>query len=330
MDNQRKKLIEAYDGLDPLEQSIVQLFSVIYDNVTRTSVLDCLRKSNIRMVNGKAFTHQSFKPLWQKLLKMGLLVETEGRLHCRESISEEITRRAVLYGHFNGMANAVQAAIKLNTSWGYRYYVTYPQMLREIRIAFYSKDLAKTLTLLEECTKSFPRETAYQHPYVAMFSNAFDANWLDGLPETMIGDILARVLDHSLMHFEPATEACAFLEDHWSKQTYPDNLRQMRARQWMLKGKLDRARRLLEPADTTDALALRGSIDFLGGANENALERCERRAGVVGHQTASETPYRSFPADEGKRPPHRRERDTDPSQARRVYKRTQTHRRVAG
>lgn len=40
----RQQLIHAYETLAPLDQAILQLLSVIYDGVTKSPLLDCVRR----------------------------------------------------------------------------------------------------------------------------------------------------------------------------------------------------------------------------------------------------------------------------------------------
>ena len=59
IDKVRSELIEKYNKLPALSKKIVQLFSVIYEPVNRTSFLGCLNYVGIRDENDKAFLSRS-------------------------------------------------------------------------------------------------------------------------------------------------------------------------------------------------------------------------------------------------------------------------------
>ncbi len=77
----RNQLNNDYLNLPPLEEKIVQLFSVIYESVNRTSFLACLNAIGGHDYNHKSLVSSTLKPYLDKLLAAGLLIQEQGEEH---------------------------------------------------------------------------------------------------------------------------------------------------------------------------------------------------------------------------------------------------------
>jgi hypothetical protein len=64
LESLRAPLVQTYGQLTAIEQSIVQLFSVIYEPVGRAAILTCVNQAKLHQ--GKAFTAVTFKPYLDK------------------------------------------------------------------------------------------------------------------------------------------------------------------------------------------------------------------------------------------------------------------------
>ncbi len=272
---------------------MLQMLSVIYEPVARTPLIQCLTKAGIRDPNGKAFILKTLDPFLERLEKTGLLVRTDAQLRCHEDILEVLTRRAVQEGRFRVMAAAVQSARKVEKSWGSVYFKSYEQAVREVRIALYLHKLADVGTQLALCASEFPLEFRERHPYQLICNRPFDRDWFRALPKAIRGDVLTEILSEAALRLEPAAEPYAALKELWDseKETCPDECRYLLAEQRVLRGKPEEAGQLLEGRESVEALALRGWIAFLSGANEDAIEHYETALQVLKKDTGKRKVY---------------------------------------
>ena len=91
-DGKYEERINAYNGLDPLNQSIVHILSVIYDQAARTHVLNSLKNLFIGDVDVKKFTVKSLDPIFNELIGLGLIEREDTRVRCSRFLMEPLSR----------------------------------------------------------------------------------------------------------------------------------------------------------------------------------------------------------------------------------------------
>ncbi|QZZ22946.1 DEAD/DEAH box helicase [Leptothermofonsia sichuanensis E412] len=213
----REQLSEAYHGLRPLEQLMVQLFSVIYEPVSRATFVICLNDTQTRNIDDKPFTQQSLKPFIDRLLKLGVLVQESGMgPRCHPFLMETATRDAVHLGWFEMFAKIVQTRLPVTTRWkgGPRYFNSKNQLIREIRIGIYRKDIKYIHQLLEDYNKYnyHKDEFSLADIYQQVCNDPFDLDWFRTLPPEIYEGALASILNQSMLHLIPAQEAFSLLQ----------------------------------------------------------------------------------------------------------------------
>ena len=160
IDTQRQKLIAIYEGLDTLEQHLVQLFSVLYQNVHKTLFITILSKSGLRDPDGKVFVPKSFNPILHRLVEQQVIENTDSRYRCHPLLVEIVTQQAVREGNLKTMAHAIQEADPLpNRHYSfYKAFNSYEQSIREIRIHLYLRAYDKMSDLLDLCIQTYPEQ----------------------------------------------------------------------------------------------------------------------------------------------------------------------------
>ncbi|MDM8559959.1 DEAD/DEAH box helicase [Candidatus Parabeggiatoa sp. HSG14] len=258
---QIKQLKTAYKKFSPLQQSVVQVLSVIYEKVPRTFLVICLRKLNIRHPNGRHFVTQMLDPFIEELTPVIVFVQRTGFtpiLHCHESFVEFATQEAIQDNRFDNIAAAVQQAIPLSDKYG--------TLLREIRINFYRQDIE----LVRKQLKQYG--DIGKHPYATICCNPFNEKWLTSLPEELFSDVLVAIMNDSKHYLESQPKAFSLLQKQ--SESNP-NLQVTLAEQWILRGDFNKAKEVIALQKTADMLALQGWLDFLALQNEQAIAHYE-------------------------------------------------------
>lgn len=108
------QLAQAYHQLPPLTQKIVQLFSVIYEPINRTSFMNCLNQTGALDENNKQFVNKTLSRHIDGLLEAGLLVQESGQgPQCHPLLTEIATRDLVQTGRFEILATAVEEKLPI-------------------------------------------------------------------------------------------------------------------------------------------------------------------------------------------------------------------------
>jgi superfamily II DNA or RNA helicase len=271
----RRRMIDAYEALPPLEQAVLQLQSVVFEGVTKTPLANAIRRCELPLFKFKGFPQPGLGPALDRLTREQLTITSNHQWLCHPLVIEEITRRTVREGRFEILAKAVQEAIPI-PGWGdYLYFQSYRQALREFRIAFHRGDMARVQRILQACARSYPGDMAQSPPWLLIFNNPFDADGLRALSDELLGEALATLFAATARHLEPADALIALGESLLAENRCVDPLRYHLAEQALLRGEPAKARQYLGPEPTDYSEALRGWLAFLDGQDEEAIQHYE-------------------------------------------------------
>jgi len=270
-DELRRTLIAAYDAASPLEQALLQLLSIIYDGVPKTTLAECARRCDLPVFKVKGFPQPGITPILNTLLRQNLVIKTDNQLNCHILLAEEATHQAVQAGHFEPMLKALQDLRRGFDSKDYPYFHSYQHGLRQLRIAFYRGDMARIPRILEICERNFSRDFAQYPPWLLIFNNPFDPDRLRALPDDLLGEALATIFTAAVRHLEPADAVIALAEKLLAENRCADLARYYLGEQALLRGDPARARQYLTPHASDYDQALRGWLAFLAGDDAEAI-----------------------------------------------------------
>ena len=100
----RRKQLEKYQSLPPTERELLQLLSIIYTQVARSVLIQCMAKAGIQVGNTKTSTIPVLDYLLKRLVADGLISDTKTYVRCFPGIAEVLTREAIGAGRFEAMA----------------------------------------------------------------------------------------------------------------------------------------------------------------------------------------------------------------------------------
>jgi superfamily II DNA or RNA helicase len=205
---QRKAIVKVYRALPELEQRAIQLISVIYEPVARTTFLECLIRVVALHTSIKIFSIAALKPHIDALLKAQCLVKQGTQnLKCHPLLVEIATRDAVKTGMFEALVKTVEACIPITSAWknGPRHFKGDLQFVREVRIGIYRKDIAFMNKQFEDYyhygAPSNP--ITVQDILMLVCINPFDANWLFSLSPEIYTVALISILENGALHLLP-------------------------------------------------------------------------------------------------------------------------------
>ena len=218
----RQQLVKVYRSLPPLEQLMVQLFSVIYEPVSRALLVNCWNYLGEHDRGSKHFTAPSIKPYIDGLIELNVLVQ-QGNTgpQCHPLLAEIATRDAVKANRFERLVQAVQKGFPVPRRWkdGPISFGTDRQLIREIRIGVYRKDINFIHKQLEDYYKyTYQKDKlSIDDIYQRICNNPFDPEWFRTLPPDLYNSALISILNVSMLELTPANAALSLLEEDVAK-----------------------------------------------------------------------------------------------------------------
>jgi superfamily II DNA or RNA helicase len=295
----RRSVTEAYRQLSELEQTLVQLLSVIYEPVNRTLILNCANHAGLRADN-KSFTIATLKPYLDRLFELGILLQDPGQgPQCHPLLIEIASRDAVKAGRFDTLAEAVEAGSPITQRWkgGPRYFRSPRQLVREVRIGLYRQDLNFIRKQLQDYKQyNYGKEqTALDQILLQVVTNPFDPEWCRTLTPQLYEIVLTSVLENSMLHLQPVDAALELLQqDCASGKATPELRHVLLIEQLLLRGRLDEAEEALTRVAAKDRdryAALTGTIAFLRGDTTTAIKHYTQALQALKHATGKRKIY---------------------------------------
>jgi SNF2 family DNA or RNA helicase len=277
----RQRLVEVYRKLPSLEQTMVQLFAVIYEPVSRTLFVSCINHLNEKDRGGKHFTSPNIKPYIDRLIEIGVLVQSSGTgPQCNPLLAEVATRDAVQAKRFERLVQAVQKGFPVPRRWkdGPVSFGNDRQLIREIRIGVYRQDLKFIQKQLDDYYQySYQRDKiSLDDIYQQIFNNPFDPDWFRTLPVELYEGGLLSILNYSMLELTPADAAFSLLREDVAKAGKQSSILQLvlLTEQLLLRGRLSEVEQVLEQVPDVyyhHVASFWGQVHFLRGDDATAI-----------------------------------------------------------
>ncbi len=255
---------------------LVQLLSIAYEPICITTLVRVVGKLEIKNTDGKNYRPQTLKPLLNELIKNKTIEKQNNTFYCSPLTIEAHTRQAVKEGTFAQMAKAIQNII----SWQYNEDPAkknqWQQAIREVRIALYSGQEARTLIALDQYNTYF-HEHHRPHPLNTICFTPFDPAWFIRLPPDISAAAISIAVHNSALVMENIDELLEWLIHSQNNQTYQltSELIYKVSKFLLLRGDLKRTKELLCHGNDYHRSVLQGAVFFLEGSNDNAIQKFE-------------------------------------------------------
>ncbi|ELS03363.1 DNA/RNA helicase, superfamily II, SNF2 family [Xenococcus sp. PCC 7305] len=278
----RQQLSQIYQNLSESRRQIVRLFSVAYEPVSRSLFLKCLNALDVRQDNGNIFNAQALRAQIEYLIAQDLLVQERGKSpQCNILIAEIATRDAIQAKVWEQMVKVITTHIPIATyyySKDSRKFNSKEQLLREIRIGIYRRDL-KFINIQLECYQQYGYGVdpiKFDEILILLLNNPFDPYWFNQLPQELYELGLGTILLNSVCDLTDAEEPFSFLkaEAAKAKGRCSDNLRLLLTEQFILRDDLESAKSCLAKMNAksqASADVFWGWLAFLDGDYPQAI-----------------------------------------------------------
>jgi superfamily II DNA or RNA helicase len=280
----RQQLIEIYQKQTTINQEIIQLLSVIYEPITRTSFLECFQLTGNLDEQGKSYNIKTLKPQIDRFLKLRLLAEDGNKkIICHPLIVEIATRDSINQNNFEKFANIVEEKIPISTrSWGekLRYFSSEIQLIREIRLGIYRQDLEFIQQQIEAYkAQSYTTDDFDWGKIIALvLDNPFDPEWFSLLPFSLYESSLMIIIRSELINLNPVDEYFDLLKKTCAGQIkeYSDILQFTLVEQLIVRNEIEEAEKQLKLLKNPEEYIVNievftGLINFVKGDYQLAI-----------------------------------------------------------
>ena len=258
--------IANYRKLNNYEQTLLQLFSVIYEPAHTTLIVSCLRKLEIKSPRGNRPTAASINHYIEKFQSMGMLTNSR---QCTPDLVEFISRAAISDGSFERLAQVVQAEAPVSYYYG-KWATRCWRAMREMRIGIYSQNFDLIDNALQFLDSQCKEIITPLPPAVQVVTAPFDRDWFRTLPASFQFFLLNHILRYAQANLVAFPEIIDYLEsdEEFAQLSEDEHLpfQRLLFNHYLLQGNITAAEQLVaQSPDNFSGTGARGALCFFRG-----------------------------------------------------------------
>ncbi len=268
-------------SFSPENTRFLQLLSVIYEPVGITKLISCAKSFGLTQKNSNQHTPQSLKKILLPLIEQHivLLNEDNKQYSCHPSLVDEIAKQAISDGVFVKLAQVVRNIIPVpHHQWRGTIPSSWPQAVREVRIAFYMGHEQQTQDALILCEQHFARQYYNESPLAKLCFSPFDPELFSKLPPLTSANALLFAFNSGISPSKINTnEVLTWVIDALENHRYtlhPAAYLEI-TKYLILKGKLDAAKKIIFHAPDYEKNILQGWLFCLAEKDNDAIQSFE-------------------------------------------------------
>ncbi|MBI5589356.1 MAG: DEAD/DEAH box helicase [Deltaproteobacteria bacterium] len=208
----RKNLLNVYQRLSSLEQSLIHLCSVIHEPTTEPVIYSCFRKTHLTTQYPHITSLKDIRPILHHIHEMDLLTD---QWQCHPDFMELAIRQAAGHSDTAYFPDLIHAVHEIMPFSDYHRYTAGSEqhayrLMRDFRIGIYTGTPPVYLECYRQLTSQYALDANYIDPFVQIFQNPFDPDWFRLLPMDVRVRALIAIFSHTLSHLEPDTDALKY------------------------------------------------------------------------------------------------------------------------
>ncbi len=211
---------EKFYQLSKLQQSLLQVISIIYAPVAATPFASCLHRLGINDPKSgedpdESFTLHSLRPFLVDLIHENWLVGEQGKYHCPAGLREDILLTSINDGVYTEYSEQVLKSFSATESFGRVLWQSLEHGVSHARIYLFqgkAEKLNHVLELLIERYQYQDSELVDPGFYPATFGSPTNEKLLDALTDDMFGFTFIELSEHSLKNLSDQSKLWDLLE----------------------------------------------------------------------------------------------------------------------
>ncbi|KPA17935.1 SNF2-related protein, partial [Candidatus Magnetomorum sp. HK-1] len=267
-----KTLRSHYEKLSYSEQSIVLLISMVHLPISRSVLLRCLTKLDVKTPKGTRYQTHTIEPVLKKLMDLDL-IENANYPGASKTFSDYALLLATESNRLEDVANAIESMEKggniLTNKSTHKTAIT----LRNIRLAYFRKKYDTFEELFFEANQPFNQNSSISHYLTPFIKNISQKPFKGELPYRIKLFCINESLLNALITLEPCEtdfETLRTLCNKSKSSDLEDNT--ILALQYLYRARFDEAKALLSNTNNHSQLLLHGWLAYLTGNGDQAIE----------------------------------------------------------
>ncbi|MEM9088168.1 MAG: DEAD/DEAH box helicase [Cyanobacteria bacterium P01_F01_bin.53] len=301
---------DTYRQLTAVQQSIVQVFALLYTPASRDRAYACwlqalcLENPLFEDLGRKAFSQQI-----TELITQGILTQAKNQgPRCAIQLMEIALRDAVLTDNFEPLAQIIETALPVRKHYqsSTRDFRDPEEFMRSLRIAIYREDSEEIDALFEETHYiSWQADILFFDVLKSILTNPFDSDWMSQLSEAFFEMGMSAILGQAIEQCEPAPETFELLEEiAIEDEILGAEMMLLYAEQLWIRGFITEANQILTLVGDYDdledyvhqAYALKGAMQLLLGNTRGAITQYHLGLEAAGNTPEEQAAWFTLPA----------------------------------
>ena len=278
MNPTEEQLFAKYKSLPTSYQRVLEVLSIHYQPLARTTLLNLVKKARIKSPKGRVFTPATWKLPVKRMLDQGLIKVVERQVACNSLVREMIARSADRGGRVSRYFKAVED-ITYRSGYSYsnygHYYFQVNDIFEDIRKTIYLNEPNEFQDLMQIFDLKFRNSHPSYNPIEEIVNKPFDADWLATKSSAIRERALNEIIPTAHLALMPADAAVRLLQRDGPYESGEDLRTKMLVKHYLLKGDIDRARKWLPCDETPESSCLGGWEACLRGDYKQSIELYE-------------------------------------------------------
>ncbi|MEI8396450.1 MAG: DEAD/DEAH box helicase [Rhodospirillaceae bacterium] len=273
------RIFRQVASLHPTDRLVVRLKAFIGVATNKGEFLAVMNATGIRAPDGRPWSAQIVNPALDRLKSLGLLDEVYA---CPIELWHPLALEVFTAPEVQTLLDAVLRSFPESNRYAYYQYTLQSDwaVLRRLRLAIYANDNVAYHDLLTAYDNEFNRARGAHILDVLFLATVLDLGWLTSRSMDIQYGLFATKLDHFMTTGQAPTDLAVLVAHYRAREDEPgyEGFKWLLLHSDVLAGRVAAARRKCETLTNNDEtytesnrLLLQGTLDFLEGRNDEAL-----------------------------------------------------------
>jgi SNF2 family DNA or RNA helicase len=267
-----KTLRSRFEKCTNTEQKIVLLLSLNHFPISRSLLLKCLVKLDVKNTKGTRFQFETLIPILDKLKELSLIDSSEYPTANR-NFENYALQLASESNHLESIADALEKMEESGHILTEKSLKREAKKLRDTRLAFFLKDYDTLEKIFLEVKQELKKPYRLKRKFDDFFQIVSQKPFKGELPNLIKYYYMNQKLLKSIITLAPCDAELREFQSIYDKaKEFPQEYVMTLALHYLYRGQFDEARALLSHSNNYEALFLNGWIAYLTGKGDDAIE----------------------------------------------------------
>jgi superfamily II DNA or RNA helicase len=271
------EVAEKYRFLPEIDQTILKILSLFLAPVSSSTIANVLQKLDIRITPTRQIIPQDVSKIVAELIRLRLVLDEKDGILCHPSLRSNLIKMLDHQEKIKPYADAVLPFIRPQSVYGgYYSYRSYLHCLQHIRLAIFLRDWELAKNTLNASYKRYSYEMQQQHPFVTIFPEPLDAEFLLSLSSELLTDILQELCNNAFFSMSPSKSFDILEKFVTTRNDASPGTLYLHLHYKLMMGRIKDAETRLAAMESESNQIILGILSFLKGNDDAAISLFEK------------------------------------------------------